>query len=102
MSDTMLSSITNFGPEVQGGAGTPRSHFQLSVASQVNDHLTIASAGQHHIEVAPSSDRFIVDLSLRRLHKEIEYAKVELKQLETNIVDDLFPPAVREWLFPLM
>jgi hypothetical protein len=112
MSDAMMSSITNFGAEVQSSTGNPRSSYQLSVASpvnetqvsipQANDKGASIAVGQHLEEASSDSERGVIALSIRRLYKEIEYAKSELSQLESNVSYDLFSPSVREWLLPLM
>jgi len=112
MSDAMMSSITNFGAEVQSSVDNLRSSYQLSIASpvndtqvgipQVNDKGASIAVGQHLEEALPVAERGVIAVSIRRLYKEIEYAKSELSQLESNISYDRLSPSVREWLMPLM
>jgi hypothetical protein len=108
----MMSSIKSFGADVQSDTGHTRSPYQLGAAPQVgnsqagifqrNDNGASIAVGQHQPETLPVIDQGVLALSIRRLHKEIEYAKVELGQLENNASYDLFSPSVREWLLPLM
>src|SRR3954470_4384324 len=110
MSDAMISSIANFGAEVQSGTGNTR--YQLSVASPVNDIPVLISqmndkgaglaVGQHLEEAPPLSAKNVAVLSIRRFYRESEYANSELDQPESNISYDLFSPPVREWFLPLM
>lgn len=112
MSDIMMSSIKNLGAEAQSDTGAIHSPYQLGVASQINDTQVYIpqmddkgasiAIGQYQEAASPVIDQGIVALSIRRLYKEIEYAKSELSQLENGISYDLFSPSVREWLLPLM
>jgi hypothetical protein len=51
-------------------------------------------------EVSIAPDRKVADI--RQLTREMTFAREELKELQTTLVQELLTPTVREWLFPLM
>jgi hypothetical protein len=64
--------------------------------------MNSALSGSMHEDAPLPLDREVSELMRRRLAKEIDEARGELKSLETTLVYDLFSPTVREWLLPLM
>jgi hypothetical protein len=53
-------------------------------------------------ETAATADQSVTDLAMRRLSRELEQARQELKELEKTLIQELFMPSVRGWLLPLM
>jgi hypothetical protein len=106
MSDSITLSYSNYGQNSQGNSGSARYVYQFSVASQSSlygdGNMAPLLSGQPHEDVPLGPDKTVAELAVRRLTKEIDLAKRELKEREETLVHELTTPTIREWLFPLM
>jgi hypothetical protein len=103
MSDIMMSSY--FGSDIDGSADEQLSKYSpessraaIYVAASGDSAVTV----QPLIAAVPVRDQTVAELAIRRLSKEIEFAKAELIELEQTVRQELYSPSVREWLLPLM
>jgi hypothetical protein len=53
-------------------------------------------------DVSLIPDKTVAEAAIRRLSKELEYAREELEERENTLVEELLTPTVRGWLLPLM
>jgi hypothetical protein len=72
------------------------------VSLQGENSLFVQLPLQPTEETTATADQSVTDLAMRRLSKELEQARHELKELEKTLVQELFMPSVRGWLLPLM
>lgn len=102
MSDIMMS-YSPFGSDAQGKQGE-----QPLMYSPESMRAAIYVAAGDVVGVEPSfvdvsrREQTVTELAIRRLSREIEYAKAELVELEHSVRQELSMPSVREWLLPLM
>ena len=109
MSDAITSSYSQLGTNAQRNLGSARSLVHLDAApqraTQGDSNMAPLLPGAEETPFVHNPlvhDKGVAEVAIRRLSKEMEHAKEELRELEGTFLDDLFIPSVRGWLLPLM
>lgn len=105
MSDAIRSSYPTYGADAESKPDSKRSlySFGASYAGTQDDTAMLPQKTVFApVEEPLVPDRTVAELAIRRLTKELEHARNELKELEETVVQEVLTPSAREWLLPLM